>query len=208
MAVLTITYPNEDRSLLSASELRAAAGANSITDPLLFALGNYISAAITKVCKVAVAGAIAPTLRDEGVTETFRLTSRQSYLALARKPIIEINSVLENDTSVDASEYEVDGSLIYKLSSNCRVCWAFGSIEVDYMAGYATVPDDLKWAAIKFVQSELTNGGRDPLLKSKTIEGVSSYEWWVDPTKDSIIPGEVISILEEGGYIRKYGWMT
>lgn len=208
MTALTITYPNTDRSLLTAAELTAAAAGFTITQEDLTALGTYVSATITKACKVVQAGATPPTLRDEGVAESFRLKSHQGYLALARKPIIEINSVVENDTVLDASQYEVDGSLIYKISGRCRICWAYGLIEIDYLAGYADVPDDLKYAAAKFVKAELITGGRDPLLKSKTIEGVSTYEWWVDPTKDSVIPADVMSILEEGGYVRKFGWLS
>lgn len=207
MTVLTITYPNTDRSLLTLAELRAAAGSNSITDAALLLLGNYVSAAITKACKVATAQYIPPTLREEGVLETFRLKCRQGYLSLARKPIVEINSVIENDAVVDLSLIEVDGVLIYKLSGNCRTCWAGGKIEIDYTAGYEIVPDDLKYAAVRFVQGELTNAGRDPLLKSKTIEGVSSYEWWVDPDKDTVVPPEVMRLLIDGGYVTQFGWL-
>ncbi len=209
MTVLAITYPNSDRSLLTPTELRAAAGSNSISDPDLAALGDYISAAITRACQVTPAsiGAIEPTLREEGVTELFRVRCDQTYLALARKPVVEINSVLENDSPLDAADYEVDGTLLYKLSGSCRVCWARGSVEVDYIAGYETVPADLKYAASKFIQAELVTSGRDPLLKVKTIEGVSSHEWWVDPTRESIVPGDVMDILYRGGYVTRYGWM-
>lgn len=207
MSILTITYPNTDRSLLTAAELRAAASTNSISDANLLLLGGYVSAAITKACKVPAAQYIPPTLREEGVTETFRLKSHQGYLALGRKPIVEVNTVVENDSAVDASEYEIEGSLIYKLAGNYRSCWACGLVEIDYTAGYEIVPADLKYAAIKFVQAELMNAGRDPLLKSKSIEGVSSYEWWVDPDRDTVVPPEVMRLLEDGGFVTRFGWM-
>lgn len=205
--MLTITYPNADRSLLTPAELRTAAGTNPISDASLALLGAYISAAITKACMVPVSGAIPPTLREEGVAETFRLKCTQGYLSLARKPVVEINTVIENDSVLDSSLFEVDGVLIYKLSGNCRTTWARGLIEIDYTAGYEIVPDDLKYAAIRFVQGELTTGGRDPLLKSKTIEGVSSYEWWVDPDKDTVVPPEVMRLLVDGGYVTQFGWL-
>jgi len=72
---------------------------------------------------------------------------------------------------------------------------------VTYGAGWATVPDDLACAAIKFVQAEWTQGSRDPLLRRVRVEGVSEREYWVDPTKESVIPAEVVDILERGGYV-------
>lgn len=221
MSVLTITYPNNDRALLTLAELQAAAAGFTITDQNLTSLGNYVSAAITGACRVARAtlGAIPPTLREEGVSETFRLKSRQGYISLARKPVVEINTVVENNASLTiGTDIEVDGGLIYKMSGDCRMWWGCGVIEIDYTAGYEIVPDDLKYAAIKFVQSELAKGGysasaplRDPTLKRKTIVGVSEYEWWVDPANSnpaSTVPAEVMELLEVGGYVRKFGWMS
>lgn len=209
--MLTITYPNSDRSLLTLAELQAAAGTTTMTDAELLLLGDYVSAIITKACKVpeATLGAIPPTLRDEGVTETFRFKSRQGFIALGRKPVIEINSVLENGAALGTTAFELDGSLLYKISGDHRCYWICGDVEVDYMAGYAEVPPDLKYAATKFLRTEMvTSSGRDPLLKRKTIEGVSTYEYWVDPTKtDMIVPAEVMDILENGGYVTKFGWM-
>lgn len=217
MPLLTITYPNNDRSLLTLAELQAAASGYTITDANLILLGNYVSAAITGACKVAKAtlGAIPPTLREEGVSETFQLKSCQGYLALARKPVVEINTVVDNNSSLTvATDIEVDGGLVYRVTSGVRTSWACGTVEIDYTAGWEIVPDDLKYAAIKFVQAELVNGygsssgTRDPLLKRKTTVGVSEYEWWVDPTKDSIVPADVMSLLVAGGYVRKFGWLS
>ncbi len=79
--------------------------------------------------------------------------------------------------------------------------WPCGNTVVECSAGFAVVPDDLKYAAIKFVQAENTTGSRDPLLKRIRIEGVSEREYWVDPNKQSAVPGEVMDILVRGGYV-------
>ena len=70
-----------------------------------------------------------------------------------------------------------------------------------YAAGWETVPPALANAAIKYVQAEWQQGSRDPLLRRVRVEGVSEREYWVDPTKDSSVPAEVIDILERGGFI-------
>ncbi|WLA80290.1 hypothetical protein [Bradyrhizobium elkanii] len=206
--MLTIETPNTDRSLLTLAELRAAAGvSDGSQDAVLVPLGNYVSAAITKACKVAYAGVIPPTLRMETVTETLRYTVRRGKsdgLVLARRPVVEIVSVTESGSEVAVNGYQLDAAaaILYRVSGNCPILWnCFGDIVVEYSAGYAVVPDDLKYAAIKFVRAETATGSRDPMLKRIRIEGVSEREYWVDPTKDSIIPGEVMDILVRGGYV-------
>lgn len=205
--MLTIASPNTDRSLLTLAELRAAAGvSDGSRDAELTAMGGYVAAMITKACRVARAGEIPPTLRLETVVETIRLGGVQPYLALSRRPVVAITSVSEDGSALDASEYEND-SLLYKLSSAARIDWPTGLKSIEYSAGYAIVPDDLKYAAIKFVQSEVVRGRRDPLLRRESVPGLGEYEYWVDPTKDAIVPAEVMDILMRGGFVNQYAWM-
>ena len=42
---------------------------------------------------------------------------------------------------------------------------------------------------------------RHPLLRRVRVEGVSEREYWVDPTKDSVVPADVMDILERGGFV-------
>lgn len=212
--MITIADPNDDRSLLSATEMRAAVGlatTDSSKDAILNPLNNYVAAMITKACKVAKAGAIPPTLRDETVTETFVNKSLQRSLVLARRPVIEIISVTQTGSGLSESDYLVDAAsgVLYRsgtgwFSDRFGQCsfWGVGNTVVEYTAGYEEVPDDLKYAAIKFLQAEYVTGTRDPNLKSLTIEGVSSREWWVsDKPVTSSVPGEVMDILVQGGYV-------
>lgn len=210
LTVLTIATPNTDRSLLSTAERRAAVGLSSddsSKDALLAPLGGYVDALITKACKVAQAGVIPPTLRLETVVETFQFKSAQSGLFLSRRPVVEVTAVTESSSALASDGWEIDGQALYRSSGSARVDWGTGATSVTYSAGYATLPSDLKYAAIKFMQAEWQTSGRDPLLRRKSIEGVSEYEWWVDPTKDSVIPADVLDILERGGFINKWSWM-
>jgi hypothetical protein len=199
----TVTTPATDRSLLTLAELRAAAGiSDSSKDAELTTLGNRIAASIASACLVARSGAVPPTLRLETITETFRVRSCGGPLMLSRSPVVSIASITEGLSALSASDYDNDNGRLTRLSSDVVSSWASGLVTVVYDAGWSTVPDDLKLAAVKFVQAETQQDGRDPMLKSKTIEGVSSYEWWVDPTKDSVVPGDVMDILRRGNYLR------
>lgn len=213
--MLTIASPNTDRSLLTLAELRAAIGvSDSSKDAMLIPLGEYVSAMITAACKVAKSGVIPPTLRLETVTETFLYTGLRKSLVLARRPVVELTSVTQTGSLLGDTDYTLDAAagIIYRSTiSGCGYwdgpfgpCgwWPAGNTVVEYSAGYSTVPADLKYAAIKFVQAENTTGSRDPNLKSLRIDGVSERQWWV-PDKSSntsAVPGEVMDILIRGGY--------
>ncbi len=214
--MISIADPNDDRALLTTAELRAAAGlstSDSSQDATLVPLGAYVSALITKACKVTAAGAIEPTLRLETVTETFLFKSLQKSLVLARRPVVEIISVTQTESLLGPTEYALDAAsgvlyraafthYFYTLPNGPWGWWPIGNTIVEYSAGYDDVPADLKYAAIKFVKAELVTGSRDPLLKRIRIEGVSDREYWVsDKQVTSVVPGEVMDILIRGGYV-------
>lgn len=210
--MLTVGTPNTDRSLLSIAELRAAAGlavGDASRDTELQTLGDYTAAVITAECNVARSGAIPPTLRLEHVVETFRYpTPRAGAVSLVRWPVVSITSVTEATSALGLGDYEVDESQLFRVSSGDRIRWGIGTIVVAYDAGWQVVPADLKYAATKFVQDELSRGSRDRYLRARIVPGVLEQQWWVDPTKDSMIPPEVRDMLEAGGYIRRWGWMS
>jgi hypothetical protein len=211
--MLTIASPNTDRSLLTLEEIRVAAGlesTDSSKDATLVPLGAYVSASITSACKVAKSGVIPPTLRLETVTETFLFKSLQKSLVLARRAVTAITSVTENNSVLSTDDYTIDGASGILYRSNITGCypygvygyWPCGNTVVEYSAGYATVPDDLKYAAIKFIQAENVTASRDPNLKRLRIEGVSEREYWVsDKAVTSSVPGDVMDILVRGGYV-------
>jgi hypothetical protein len=210
--MISIPVPNTDRSLLTIEELRAAAGVpagDTSQDASLIIVGDFVSAVITSACTLIKDGAVPPNLRLETIHETWRNRRRQQSLIMARLPVVEIVSVTECGSELDPADYRVSQGMLCRVwNGNSRGWWGEplgGEIFAIYSAGYEIVPADLKYAAMRFVQVELAQGGRDPLLKMKRIEGVSEYQWWVDPTKDSIIPSDVMSILQMGGYINRIG---
>jgi hypothetical protein len=218
--MLQIDVPAVDRSLLTIEELRAAAGvADASRDTELQVVGDAVSDLIADACQVTRVADIPPTLRAEAVTETFELCGRwdgrfglvpgeqPGALRPSRRPIASITTVTEAGTPLGTSDYQLDGAAIYRLQAGRRMHWHHGPIAVSYVAGWADVPAGLKWAARKFVQAVLLDDGRDPMLKRKVTIGVSEYEWWVDPTKDSIVPAEVMDVLLRGGYVNRWGWL-
>ncbi len=180
--MLSVTTAAADRSLLTLAELRAAAGVpDNSRDAELTTLGARVAAAITGACQVARGGAVPPTLRLETLTETHHNDRHRAEIVLSRRPVVSVTSVAEIDTVLTSADYEIEAGtgLLRRLAAGRPWCWPCRKVVIVYQAGWQTVPDDLKLAAAKFVQAE----------------------YWVDPTKDSVIPAEVMDILERGGYV-------
>jgi len=196
--MFTVTTAATNTTLLTAAEARAAIGGVTATDTQITDLIARVSATIVRACRVPASGATPPTLRLETITETFRLKSRQESLVLSRRPGVAVSSVVEDGVTLDADEYEIDAAagILYRLSDDDRTCWPGCKIVVVYSAGWETVPDDLKLAAVKLAGVLWSEGERvDPNLKSISIPGVVDREYWVAPSSDTLIPQEVLDLL-------------
>jgi hypothetical protein len=116
--------------------------------------------------------------------------------------------VTEDGALLDPANYEVEAAagLLYRLTGTTttyRIRWCAETVIVESDAGYSTVPDDLKYAAIKFVKLELQREGRDLLQKRETIVGVIEREWWVEPSREVGVPPEIMDLLEQGNFVNE-----
>jgi hypothetical protein len=214
-SILTVVTPAADRNLLTIEELREAVGATDTSqDASLTTIGLRVSDMIASACNVKRAGINIPTLRSEVLLETFRFQYSDSII-LSRTPVTEITTITELfDSNVLATtEYELDAAagIVYGIENGHRSSWyrwgtGYGEgLSVLYTAGWATVPNDLKAAAMLFVNNVKTYSGRDGSLKVEEIQGVIRREWWVEPTKSTTgIPDDVMDLLVSGGYV--YNW--
>lgn len=183
--MLTVTTPATDYTLLTIQEMRAAAGIIGATqDPDLNAHEAKVADSIAAYCNLAIAGSSRPTLKQETLTETFRLV-RAPVLILSRRHAIEVISVTVDGALIDASEYEVqpESGLLYRLSDDRPIDWCATKVTVVYKAGFSTVPADLKMAATNFFRTSWLEKSRDPAVKSEEIDipGVmnSRQDFWV-----------------------------
>lgn len=195
MSLFEIVAVNEDRALLTEAEAREAIrnATADVTD-----LIKRVSSSIVRACNVRAAGAVPPTLRSEAVSDTYRLKSAQEVLVLSRRPITQVTSVIEDGETLSADDYELrsESGLLRRLSNDVEVCWRAGKIVVGYTAGWETVPDDMKLAAMKLAGVLYSEGERvDPNLRRVEIPGLETREYWVAPSSDTLIPQEVMDLL-------------
>jgi hypothetical protein len=212
-SILEVTTPNTG-GLLTVAEARAALGIiGGARDADLTRLIARISASIYKACKIATDGINPPTLLSESVTETFRLSSHiDGPLRLSRRRVSEIETVTEGSTELEDTTYEVNraAGLLYRLDVTDPACWPCGVFVVEYIAGFTTVPDDLKMVCEDWLRAiwrdsyETPTSITDPLVKREEIPGVRTIERWVDPTKSDVLPDSVRSFLFDNGYIETW----
>lgn len=204
-----VTAPAADINLLTLEELRAAVGLASgddSQDEKLETLGKRVSSMITAACRVAKDGSNPPTLLLEGCTESFRLKCSQPALYLSRRPVYQMISVTEAGTALDQDvhyEVELASGKLTRLSGDDVTCWPAGRIVIEYDAGYATVPEDLKAIAAQLAGGYWADDGVDPMEKRLSIPGIVDIERWVDADANPQMPSDVMQALIDGGYVNR-----
>lgn len=207
--MFTVVTPNTDRTLLTIQELRIAVGLASddaSQDSKLTTLGDRVSSMITGACKITADGATPPTMRSEAVQDDFRLRANQSSLVLSRRPVTAITSIIADDETLLVTDYEIDkrAGIVRRLWETSRCSWSSLYVVINYTAGWATVPADLKAIAAQLAGGYWLDDGVDPMEKSFTIPGVITTERWVDSSADAQMPKEIMAALERGGYVNHW----
>jgi len=197
--LLTVTTEATDLLLLTEAEVRQAIGVASGQDANVLRLRKAVSAALTSRCNVWASGAVPATLRLETLSQQNRLEYPVEQIRLVRRPVIEVVSVTEDSVAVDAADYELDPGtgLLRRLCSDMPSWWASCKVVMAYRAGWATVPDNLRAAAMKFATVVWTEAGRDSGLKSIEIPDVITKEYWVGPSDDPLFSREIEELLAD-----------
>jgi len=116
--------------------------------------------------------------------ETLRQTERPAKsldcIILARDLAPSITSVIEDGTTLAVTDYELDGSLLYRLFADRRTSWTGSKIVVTYSAGFLTLTDlpyDLERAALEWLKACYANRGNNPLVRSQSAQDVGSVSY-------------------------------
>lgn len=141
--------------------------------------------------------------RSEGfgratVRQTDRLSRAADCIILERDLAPSIASITEGGVALAGTDYELDGSLLYRLAGDRRTTWQPAVVVVTYDAGYslpASVPGDLERACLLLMQGMFSARGRDPLVRSESADGVGSVSY-LDPRAGAeALPPQVAGLL-------------
>lgn len=133
---------------------------------------------------------------SEVVTETYRNVRGRNNLApleLRRYPVTTVASVVEDDVTLDPTDYEVDWKtgLLYRLSSDFRSVWCASKIIITYTGGYillTTLPRKIETAVLTMIMGRWFSGGssaRDPAVRTEDVYGVARIDYWRPGTSSS-----------------------
>lgn len=196
-SILTIVTPATSTSLVTRAYVKSEL---SITDNSEDArIDSYIAQA-----SAAIAGWCGRVFARETLTETIRLTSPISpdQLVLARFPVVSIASVVEDGTTLDAADYEAnaENGLLRRLSNDAIVSWSGSKIVVSYTAGYSlpnSAPEALQRACVDLVAYYRASAGRDPSLRSESVEGIDSASYFDGAGERGGLPPAVAGLLQQ-----------
>jgi hypothetical protein len=73
--------------------------------------------------------------------------------------------------------------------------WPYFPLTVQYPAGYATTPSEIKDAAVRLVSMRYYARARDPNVKSETVPGVYSASYVAGDGRASL-PADIVEMLE------------
>lgn len=119
----------------------------------------------------------------ETVRQIERPTTPRECIILDRDLLPTIAAITEDGVALAVTDYELDGSLLYRLSSDRRVSWTASKIVLDYSAGFATLtnlPFDLERAALEWIKACYAGRGKNPLVRSESAQDVGSVSYF-DP---------------------------
>lgn len=138
----------------------------------------------------------------ETLEETLRGCLGREELILSRFPVTEITSIVEDDVTLDADDWEIDwdSGLVYRLSDDVRIAWEGDKVVITYQAGYDLLdglPRDVEKATIELMKLAYFGARRDPLARSVDIPGVMSKTFWVGMVGDNgALPPSVTALLD------------
>ncbi|MDO9712452.1 hypothetical protein [Paracraurococcus lichenis] len=189
--MLTVLTPASTDDLTILATLKAELG---VTDA---ASDTYLADLITQVSGTCASFCGRPGWGRETVRQIERLAGWRDCIFLERDLVPSISSVTAADTALVADvDYELDGSLLYRLSGDRRVAWSCGRVVIEYAAGYPLLgglPYDLERAALDLCKAWWSAKGRDPQVRSlKVLNEIETA--YFDPDKVQSIGGLPIDI--------------
>lgn len=195
--MLRIITPAESSDLTTLDAAKAELG---VTD----GASDVAIGALIRRASAAIADYTGHVWGREELEQTERLKCSREVIILDRSLAPAVSSVVVDGITLEATDYELDGSLLRRLASDSRTTWCASKVVVAYQAGYALpddVPGGVEQACLLTIVAWRVGRGRDPLLRSDSTEGVGASSW-VATDATGALPPQAVALLEKGGHCR------
>lgn len=200
MLIVTTAAESPDLTTLDYVRRRLRVTTEADDDELATLITEKSADAATWCNRVLVQETVSETIRFRSVEASFcdfdvvterhpSWTAPPYPIQLQRYPLASVTSVTVDGTALTASDYEHadDVAQLWRIdATGCRIGWSGLTVVVVYVAGYVTdagdpmtVPPDLQGAIVEMVKMDFAADTRDPAIKSETIDGIGSTDYWV-----------------------------
>jgi len=119
------------------------------------------------------------TFGAQELLQTERLSCPSPHIVLQRDIVVSIDEVEVDGVLLAATEYERDGSLLYRLQDDARIWWA-GKVKITFTAGFTLLgdlPQGIERAALDIVVNLYNSAGRDTSIRQEMVQGVGSIAY-------------------------------
>ncbi|HEV7458228.1 MAG TPA: hypothetical protein VGN96_15765 [Roseococcus sp.] len=115
-------------------------------------------------------------------------------IRLSRTPVAAVVSVIEAGATLSADDFAIDApsGVLRRLSADAPRCWQGAKVVVEYEAGWLlpgvasplapNLPAEIETAVIEMVKAAREARGRDPMLRSESVQGVGAVSY-LDPAR-------------------------
>lgn len=138
------------------------------------------------------------------IEQTIRTDEAPAEILLAAVPVVSVASVTEDGAAVDDADYEFDAATgqLYRLDDDEPAAWLAAKTVITFTAGWllpeeggANLPASVSRAAVLLAASDLYGQGRDPWVKSESVEGIGSISLVMPSAGAPWMPPAVTELL-------------
>ena len=204
--MLTVLTPAASAALTTVENARdfLALGSGTSNNVVLASLIRQASRVIADHCRRPFG---LETVRESWICNQIRVNGP----LLARAPVVEILAARDGNGPLDLAGLAVDSATgrLQRLDPQgfpAPWFWHWGSVlGVDYRAGYVLpgqdvggmgmLPEPVERACLLLVGTYYSMRGRDPAVKSETVEGVGATSYYVAGASDRLVSPEAEQLL-------------
>ncbi len=197
-SLTTVTTPATATRLATVAALRAEIGDETAgrSDDDLGSMLDDASDQIARYCNRAFG--------RQTIEQTIRTDEAPLAIVLAAVPIVSVASVIEDGTTLAATDYEVSAEVgeVYRLADDEPAAWLAAKTVVTFTAGWllpgegsADLPASVSRAAVLLAAANFYGQGRDPWLKSESVEGIGSISMVMPSAGAAWMPPAVTELL-------------
>lgn len=181
--MLVVVTPSDEDDLVTLERVKSELSITDDSEDLK--LGDMIaeaSAMIAGYCNREGFG-------FEDLRQTERLGCGVTSIMLERNLAPQIDAIMVGETLLDPTEYEVDGSFVYRLTDDERTYWEAAKVVIEYRSGFdlaSASPPALSRAALDLVVGMYRGAGRDTGVRSEQVDGVGQTAYFDQRNSDAL----------------------